>query len=410
MQIAGVVAEYNPFHNGHKYLLQKVRELTGADYIIAVISGDFTQRGTPALMSKYARTEMALLNGADLVLELPVYYAAGSAEYFAMGAVSLLDKIGVVNKICFGSESGDLELLRQTAGMLLDEPDEFREAIRERLKDGFTYPQARTYAISKAYPEGSSPDILNSPNNILGVEYIKALMKRNSLIEPFTVRRTGSAYNDVSLKDGISSALAIRTALLSGKELSSLKQQVPENVYALLEENYLRTYPIFPNDLSSLLKYKLLLDYHRGYMEYVDISKEFSDKIKNSIHDFSGFDSYCNLLKTRDITYSRISRSFLHILLNMTKENLEHFIELDYTPYARMLGFKKTSTELLNAIKRNSEIPLISKLADAKAILDKNELSMLAEDIQAAHVYNALISEKFHVPVKNEFTQNIVIL
>lgn len=410
MRIAGIVAEYNPFHNGHKFHLEQVKKLTGADYVIVVISGDFTQRGAPALLSKYMRAEMALRNGADLVLELPIYYAAGSAEYFAMGAVSLLDKLGVVNAVCFGSESGNLQLLQQTAGLLIDEPEAFKSAIREYLKTGCTYPQARSLAVSQVYPESDTAALLSSPNNILGIEYLKALTRRNSSIEPFTIKRVGSSYNDASLRNEFSSALAIRTALLAGNELSVIKNQVPENVYDLMTKNYLCYYPVFSNDLSSLLKYKLLLDYHKGFTQYMDISKEFSDKIKNSIHDYTDFDGYCNLLKTKDITYTRISRGFLHILLNMTKDNMERFTELDYTPYARMLGFNKSSTDLLNAIKRNSEIPLLSKLADAKTILDKNELSMLAEDIQAAHIYNAIVTDKFGVQMKNEFTKNIVIV
>lgn len=408
MQVAGIIAEYNPFHNGHKYHLDAVRRQSNADYIIVVMSGDFTQRGAPALIHKYARAEMALSNGADLVLELPLYYACGSAEYFAGGAVALLDKLGVVNTLGFGSECGDIQQLLSLASFLNEETLPYQEALKKNLKAGKSYPLARQAALSAA--SSGEAALLSSPNNILGVEYCRALQKRGSLIHPITVTRIGSAYHESALGSIHSSALAIRNSLAEGADLSALRKHLPESVSHLLSREAGKTFPLFDHDFSALLHYKLILDSQKGYAQYVDVSQELSDRIQNHLHEFTSFQQFCSLIKTRDMTYTRVSRCLMHILLDLKKTTLAEAIDSDYVPYARILGFKKKSAALFTALKKNSSIPLLSKLSDASANLSAAEYRLLLADMQAAHIYHAAIANKFHTVMKPEPAQEIRIL
>ena len=281
MKVSGIIAEYNPFHNGHKFHIEQTRKMTGSDFVIAVMSGDYTQRGVPAITSKYLRTEVALLNGVDLVLELPLYYSVGSAEYFAIGAVSLLDKLGMVDSLCFGSECGNIRTLSQIASILIDEPTAYRSILQEELKRGTSYPKARSSALSAICSD--SPECiqaLSTPNNILGIEYMKALLKRNSSIRPYTIKRQGSGYHDASLDSEAleyspkSSASAIRLCMDTTDELKTIRNHVPENVYHLLHNYYHKELPIKSDDFSMLLKYKLLLDSTDNYDQYIDIHSD----------------------------------------------------------------------------------------------------------------------------------------
>lgn len=411
MQVNGIIAEYNPFHNGHKYHISTAGEQTGADYTIIAMSGNFMQRGTPALLDKYKRAEMALQNGADLVLELPAYYAASSAEYFATGAVALLDKLGVVSNLCFGSECGDTEILMKIAKLLLDEPEEYKKSLRQHLRTGLSYPTARTTALLEYDPSLSEHrDVLSSPNNILGIEYIKALLRRGSNITPVTTLRVGADYHDIRLGINQSSARAIRHAIYNGQDIDCLKNNMPENAYIIMAESMKQCRPVFSNDLSSILHYKLLAEQADGYERYLDVSSELSDRIRNSLYEFKNYESFCDMLKRKDMTYTRISRCLLHILLDMTDDTSQAYRDIDYAPYARVLGFRRESTPLLTAIKENSSIPLITKLADAEQILDKNAYAMLQEEIRINQIYHSVVATQARGPMINEFSTPIVIV
>ncbi len=413
MKVVGIIAEYNPFHNGHKFHMEQARMLTGADYVIVVMSGNFTQRGNPALVDKYTRTRMALDAGADLVIELPVYYACTSAEFFAKGAISLLDKLGVVDSICFGSECGDITVLTQIASVLHHESDEFKVILKSYLKEGKTFPQARTLALEATIRDfAGNSSILSSPNNILGIEYVKAIMSLESSITPYTNLRVGSAYHEKRLAEHNSSAIAIRQSLEERDDLFLIKGQIPDNAYDLLEARFHKTFPVFSNDLSSLLKYKLLLEEPTGYTDFIDVSEDLSSRITNNLYLYTNFCEFCDLLKTKDMTYARISRCLIHILLDLRKSNLTKFWNSGVVSYARMLGFNKSSSELMSAVKNNASIPLISKLADAATLLANSEhgMEMLNADILAAHIYDSMTCDKFKHPPVNEFVRNIVMV
>lgn len=421
MRVNGIIAEYNPFHNGHKYLLEESKKATDTDYTVIIMSGNFVQRGAPAMLNKYKRAEMALQNGADLVLELPMYYATSSAEYFAMGGISLLDRLGVVTNVSFGSECGDLSVLEKTAKVLLEEPDDFAVILRENLRKGQSYPTARTNALLEydaAFREYK--DMLSSPNNILGVEYLKALLKRNSSIQPYTLLRMGAGYHDMALTGVQCSAHAIRDAVFCNTQTKHLKQpeqsaihltdHMPENAFNILHDCMQQGQFLNSNDFSEMLHYKLLTESAKGFTEYLDVTPDLSDRICKKIYEYTSFQGFCDLLKTKDMTYTRISRCLLHILLNLKAESMEIYRHLDYTPYARVLGFRRDATSLLNAIKINGSIPLISKLADARQYLEGEALEMLQGDISRNAIYESAMALKSGKPMENEYRTPVVIV
>lgn len=409
MKTVGIVAEYNPLHNGHGYQLARARELTGADYVIVILSGDFTQRGIPALLDKYTRTEMALCAGADLVLELPVCFATGSAEFFASGAVSLLDGLGV-DYLCFGSESGDLETLDYVSRLLAAEPPDYKCALAAHLKDGMSFPAARKLALEKHLEAIGQNDaaahiksgFLESANNILGVEYLKAMHLLGSSMQAVTLRREGAGYQDDILPSGsFCSALAVRKWLLSGKDISALKPFLPESSLELLGKAALQNSLLSEDDFSSLLFYRLLSLNREGYTAFADVSMALSDKIAGTLFSFQSWSRFCDILKSRDLTYTRISRCLLHILLDIR-------IQPKTAPYARILGFREESKPLFGLLK-NGTIPLIAKLADAGKQLSPSALSILEQDIFAAHIYDGIAAQKKGGPIQNEYRRQIII-
>lgn len=411
MKVNGIIAEYNPFHNGHSCHLNTAKESTGADYTIIAMSGNFMQRGAPALLDKYKRAEMALRSGADLVLEIPTYYAASSAEYFAMGAVTLLDKLGVVTHLCFGSECGNTAILGRIAEVLFEEPAEYVTLLRNNMRQGQSYPIARTTALLRYEPSLSDyRDVFSTPNNILGIEYIKALLRRKSSIVPVTALRAGSDYHDMRLGIHQSSAKAIRQAIYAGQDVTLLRGQMPEDAYNIMADTLSKARPVLPNDLSAILHYKLLQEKTWRYDRFLDVSSDLSDRITNHLYEFKDFESFCSLLKKKDMTYTRISRCLLHILLDMENVTMQSYRDMDYIPYARVLGFRRDSAPLLTAIKANTSVPLLTKLADAEKILDKKAYAMLEREILIDEIYQSVAATCTGAEMVSEFRKQIVMI
>ena len=409
MKTAGIIAEYNPFHNGHHYHIEETRRQTGADYIVVVMSGNFTQRGTPALTDKYTRTRMALLGGADLVLELPVLFAAGSAGDFAFGAISLLDKLGIVDLLSFGSESGSQKLLSDAAQILSKEPQLFQDTLKAELLNGSSYAKSRFAALNAVL----DTPLPSGPNNLLGLEYCHALFKRNSCIQPFTISRQGAGYHDLALTDTMPSALSIRKYLEENSTpvfTETLSQSVPPAVYTLWEELLTNQQFLFPADFTKELRYRILGLSGCDLTTHADVTRELSDKIQNASMLFSDWDHLCSLVKSKELTYSRISRALCHILLGITQEQLQTARDTDYASYARILGFRKSAQPLLSQIKKHSAVPMISKLADASRQISPQSMSLLQKDISAAHIYESAMAAKTGQPMRNEYTRQIVIL
>ena len=444
MKVVGLITEYNPFHNGHKYHLEEAKRVTGADYVIVVMSGNFVQRGTPAMMDKYSRTRMALNNGADLVLEIPVCYATGSAEYFAHGAISLLDKLGIVDYVCFGSECGDISLINELAELLLTHNQAIEETLLSYVKEGFTYPAARSRAMAlylsshhQDEHHASLSEFLTKPNNILGIEYVKALKQLSSSIKPITIQRQAANYHDSSLSDlpvnstlspnfeklnqtltswdnvVISSATAIRKAILNSTEqnlLSTVEYSVPKDVYDFILCNYHKTYPITEEDFSHIIKYKLLSEDTTALTRYIDITNDLAGRMKNLTDLNIKISDLSQRIKTKNITLTRANRALIHLLLNLYQNSLEQYNNSGYVSYARVLGIKKASSPLLRHITKKEGIPLITKVSKAKEQLNAIGMQMLSEDIFASHLYNQAVYEKYNTIIENEYIHGIVII
>ncbi len=425
MKIVGIIAEYNPFHNGHQYHIEKAKEVTGADAAIIIMSGDYVQRGIPAIMPKRLRAEMALRSGAAAVLELPVCYATGSAELFAMGAVSLLDSLGVVNSICFGSECNDLHGLQAIADILCAEPGEYREILQQQLKTGLSYPAARQEALRKFMKNADCSFLLNDPNNILGVEYLKALRKLDSPMTPYTIKRQDSHYHDTELRPTYSSASAVRSLLAyAGSSLrtesnhtfedtsfssilSELEEQVPSCCLELLKDYHRVKYPIYQNDFSLLLKYKLLNKEPQRLVRYMDVSEELANRICTQLNNFFNYQQFCELLKTREVTQTRINRALLHIMLGIKKNSILSYSNCGYHFYAHLLGFRKDSEKVISAIAKNGSIPLITKLYDSGSLPELGQ-RMLTQDVLASNLYTSVVTDKYKTAFENEYNQGVI--
>jgi predicted nucleotidyltransferase len=424
MKTVGIIAEYNPFHKGHAYQLQQARLQTGADYVIIVMSGCFVQRGLPALVDKFARTQMALAGGADLVLELPVPYATGSAETFARGAVSLLDSLGCVDTLCFGSECGDLASLQTYAQLFEEEPENYRQLLRQFLKEGLNFPAARSRAaeeylnytqrILPCSPEDADcrhfPALLSQPNNTLGVEYCRALLHAHSPIRPFTILRESSGYHDPSMDAQFASASAIRSALIQDGCSEAVCKQLPDTSLAILQASLKENGLVSWEDFSSILFHRLLSLSQKELARFQDISEDLAARIENNKYRFTSVSDFADLLKTKELTHTRITRSLCHILLNLRQSDLVMLREQNFPSYLRVLGFRKDSAPLLSAIKQKGTSPLLVKAADASHILTPVQLSLFEKDVFAAHVYEAAKVCQNGTAFVHEYTRTPVIL
>ena len=411
MKAVGLITEYNPFHSGHAYHIEKAKEITGADYAVAVMSGDYVQRGTPALFPKHARTEMALHGGADLVLELPVQYATASAEMFAYGGISILNTLSVINTVCFGCECGDAKILMNIAQILIAEPDWYRKTLQENLKKGISFPAARAAAL----PEYS--EILSSPNNILGIEYCKALSSLKSDIQPLGIKRKGNNYHETSLNDTFASASALREQLLHSQSISptsevpiskqtmtTIQKYFPEQVYAILEKTLAESVAVSEDDFSEILVYRLMMAESPDELcQYADMSKELAARIYKNRNKFRSFSQFANLMKTREITHTRINRALLHLILNIKKEAVTE-------PYVRILGFRKSASPLLNKIKRSCATPILAKTADFKKTLDTREQICFQNNLNASMIFESILAAKMNHPIKSEHEKQIIII
>lgn len=414
MKAVGLVTEYNPFHNGHLYHLNKAMELTGADISVAVMSGDFVQRGEPAVLDKYTRTSMALNSGVNLVVELPVNYAVSSAESFAAGALKVLDYIKA-DSIAFGSESGDIERLSKLAHILCDNEDTLYKEISKYTANGISYAAARQKVVEKLTDKDTAA-MLTSSNNILAVEYLKAIIKNNYAIKPYTIQRQGDSYNDTDIRSEYASATALRENL----KADNISEYIPVKAGLILSSN---TNYIYPDDITEVLFTRLLdilfaSNYDKNVfienvMQYPDVSKEIAGRLYKSAMDMItrtvpqrseskdnwafSFGSLCEHIKTKEVPLSRIKRALVRITLGLDKKRMEKYVN---EPYIRVLGFDKKGQEYLSYIRKTVEVPLITKTADYK--------EMLLDDIHAANIYNMIVAGKYGVKELGDFVRGPV--
>ncbi len=375
MKVLGIIVEYNPFHNGHLFHLQKAKELIKPDYTIAVMSGNFCQRGEPAIIDKFSRAEIALRMGIDIVFELPTVYAIQDAGGFARGAIGILDGTGVVTDIVFGSESNDIEFLRKIAEILHEQPDLYNQFLHEELKKGYSFPNARKYALMRYVEKMKimNPEkvrLIERSNDILGLEYIRAILDLGSSITPHTIKRVGADYKEEEFKGKLSSATAVRKLIKEGR-MDLVRESVPEESFKVINRELREGRgPVFLEDMEKLLLGIMRLKSRDDFSELYG----FSEGLDERFHKFSkvsgSIEEFMEKVKSKRFTFTRIRRLMLHVLFEMKKDFVEKSNEKG-PQYLRVLGFTDSGRKLLSKIKKVSRLPIISTVSLHRKVLEK---------------------------------------
>lgn len=386
--VLGIIAEYNPFHNGHLYQIEEAKRQTGAQYVVAIITGNFAQRGNTALVNKWVKAQMALENGVDIVLELPTIYSISSAENFAEGAIKVLDSLKIVDTLCFGTETADFAALNNIANILYNEPKEYVAILNHELGKGLSYPKARENALMMYLNDIKRyANIMAGSNNILGIEYLKALKRLKSDMKPFSIERKKVYYNDERIVDEFASATAIRK-LIATQQYDDLRKVVPKNSYMLLKEEIRKG-----NYVLDLVKYEKEILYTLRKMsikeiaELPDVTEGLENAIKNAANSCNNVIDLVNIVKSKRYTQTRLQRILLYALLGITKKDMQNSKKV--TPYTRVLGFNKTGREMLSDIcSINPKIQMITSVKKyAEQNTNKILKEMLEKDIFATNIY-----------------------
>ena len=393
MKVLGLITEYNPFHNGHLYHIEKSKEITGCDTVICVMSGNFIQRGQPALFNKWARTEMALRNQVDLVIELPVYYSVSSAEFFAYGAIKLLDSLGIIDSVCFGSEYDDIKILSTIARTLIHEPLIYKDKLSYHLGQGLSFPKARAFALDHYFSQSEEEDskliklIMNQPNNILGIEYIKALYKLKSSIKPATIKRHKAAHNSHVQHDNYASATAIRE-MLKSNDFDTVKAVVPASTYEIMVEELSQgRAPVLLDFFDIILLSTIRKMVTADIKTISDVGEGMENRIKKAAQVACTIDQLLISVKTKRYTLTRLQRILVRILLSLSEETFNSFNSNGGPQYIRVLGFSNKGKELLSKIK-SSSLPLISTVPDFLRSCNIIQKEMITADILASDIYS----------------------
>ena len=402
-KILAVISEYNPFHNGHLYHIQKSKKLINPDFSICIMSGNFVQRGEPSIMDKWSKTEAALKCGFDLVIELPTVYSISSAENFAEGAIKLLDSFDDVT-LSFGSECGDLDILNNIANVLFDEPKEYQTILSHELSKGLSYPKARENALLLYLNDVRKyANVLSNPNNILGIEYLKAIKKLKSKVIPFTIKRIDEGYNSLKIKDRLASATAIRS-LVKNKE--DVKKLMPAPSFNILLENInhgkvLNDISVFEKEIIYTLRKMSVAE----IASLQDVTEGLENSIKNAANTCNNLEDLINSIKSKRYTRSRIQRILLYSILNITKKDIENSYKVK--PYVRVLGASSHGKYLLSRIN-NPKYPLVTSV---KKFMDTNTnkilKNMMEKDILASNIYT--LGYEYDSKANLDYTKKLII-
>jgi len=390
----GIIAEYNPFHNGHLYHLQETKKLGQADHVVVIMSGNFTQRGEPALYDKWTRAEMAVRNGVDLVIELPFVFACNNAEYFAMGAVRILNGLGCISHLSFGSESGELEGLLKVADLLAEEEPEFKEALMMFLGQGLSYPRARYEALKKLEGEEVAA-LIRDPNNILAVEYLKQWILTASQMKPIVVKRKGRSYHDESIDDALSSATAIRRKLEENRDIDHILHVVPQATTDTMRNA--ESEPVTDSeDLFTMLVYKILITSNEELAEILSAGEGLENKLKKAVIKSKNLNELIASVLSKRYTETRIKRLLLHTLISLRKDDFFRNLENPHL-YARVLAFSGRGAKLLRHIKRQecNSIPIITNL-NKEVPLGDPLWEFLRYDVLASDIYNLAYNKEIY--------------
>ena len=386
-KVLGIIAEYNPFHNGHLLHLTKSKEETGAKYSICIMSGNFVQRGNTSIVNKWVKTEMALKSGIDLVLELPTVYSISSAENFAEGAIKLLNSLKIVDTISFGSENSDIDILNRISGILYEEPKQYVEFLNEELKKGLSFPKARENAILLYLNDKKYSNILNQPNNTLAIEYLKALKKYKSHIMPISIKREKAFYNSNCIVDEYASATAIRNMIVNN-QFNDIRKVMPRLAYDLLmQEIENNQYVIDISKFEKEILYSIRRLSTADLKKFPEVNEGLENAIKNAANSCNTLAELINIIKSKRYTQTRIQRILVYALLGITKKDME--ISKKVTPYIRILGVSNRGKSLISEIsKMNNNIPVITSvkkfITESK---NKNLKRLLQIDINATDIY-----------------------
>jgi len=393
LNVLGIIAEYNPFHNGHFYHLNESKKRSGAEFSVAVMSGNFMQRGDVAMLSKWERAKIAVDCGIDLVLELPFVYACNNAEYFAKGAVQILNGIACVDTISFGSESGEMDKLYEVAHVISYETPEFKQMLKESLQKGNSFPKARAEAIRLTAGEGAEA-ILNRPNNILAVEYIKQLLMTKSKIAPITIPRKGQDDNSIVLAGAFSSAAAIRQSLKEHRDMERIRESVPAACLDNLKKLNIDINEKL-NKLFLLICAKILSENEQNLEEIFSAGEGLGNKLKKEIRQSKDLEDLISRIKSKRYTRTRIQRLLAHTLLDLGTADFQYLLDngLNYT---RVLAFNDKGAALLKKIKAEKpRIPVITNIN--KQVHDQDEITRLMRyDILASDLYNLISGHDIH--------------
>lgn len=389
MKTAGIIAEYNPFHLGHKYLMDELRIVTDAERIVVVMSGNSVQRGDFAIVDKFERAREAVLSGADLVLEMPFCYCSQSAEYFAQGGTSILHNLGFVDYICYGSEHNDTESQWRIANLLYEESEELRNELKEQMKRGIRFPVARQNALEKIYPNEADFSIMSSPNDILAIEYIKALYRLASSIEPISIQRIGASYYDPRLEIEVPSATAIRSRLMNqtrdSQEIRQIQAATTETMSeVLLEKRNIDSLASAENYFSEL---KSIIIRNKDRLDEIfEVREGIDNLLKSKIFEVDSVHDLAMEIKSKRYTFTGARRMLMNILVGLRKEDMEKVKRSGDIPYARILSFNDTGRRMIKETLHQME--LINKPADFKP---KNELHEILQK------YDEVAGELFYM-------------
>ena len=410
-KVLGIIAEYNPFHNGHFYHMQESKKITEADSCICVISGNFTQRGEPSIVNKWAKTYMALCCGADLVIELPTIYSISSAENFASGAIKIFDSLKIVTDISFGAECNDLATLNNIANVFYSEPANYKTILNHELKRGLSYPMARENAVLMYLNDIKRyANVLSNSNNILAIEYLKALKQQKSMIQPNIVPRKNVYYNDQKIVDDFASATAIRKLMLN-REYAEVRKVVPRSTYQIIGEEYKKNHIIL-----GIKKYEKEIIYALRVMpieeiqNLPDVNEGLEFAIKKAASETNDIEELIEKVKSKRYTQTRIQRILVYVLLGITKKDMEDSKKM--LPYVRVLGFNSRGkiliSEIMNQNPKLNMITSVGKYVNKKMPKNKQLTRMLDLDINATNIYTLGYGGESKANL--DYTQNMIII
>ena len=396
MKVLGIIAEYNPMHTGHIYHINEAKKITNSDYVIAIMSGSFTEQGNIAMLDKFTRAKEAINSGVDLVIELPTIYAVSDGGSFANKAIQILNDLNIVDSICFGAETDNISKLNNIANTIVVNEEKIWDDIKENLKKGISFANARNEAL-KFFLKDDEINLVNTPNNILGIEYLKSIITLNSNITPYCIKRESNDFNDNIITQEYTSSTSIRKYLEDGKDIQNISEYISKNTL----NSILNSKVLFNKDIFEILKYKIITMFNEKLRNIYGITEGLENKIQSEIIDSYTYEDFIFKLKSKRYELSKIKRMLIHILLDTTKEDFENLKDSN-SNYAHVLAFNHDKKEILSYISKNSKIPILTSINDnTLAKLTQKQRKLIDYDLKASNIYSILNKTKLNQDYTN---------